>query len=76
MRTRPTWVIYNELVITTKAFIRTVTEVDGLWLLEASPEYYQPSQFTNDLVALEIAKLTGTRRKGKSANNTSLRQAY
>mmetsp|Transcript_16943 Transcript_16943/g.69149 ORF Transcript_16943/g.69149 Transcript_16943/m.69149 type:complete len:592 (+) Transcript_16943:1096-2871(+) len=76
VRTRPTWLIYNELVITTKAFIRTVTQVEGGWLLESSPNYFTPDHFTNDIVSYEIAKLTGERKKSRSAMNTNLRQAY
>ena len=34
------WVLYNEFVLTTKNYIRTVTAVRPEWLLEISPNYY------------------------------------
>lgn len=36
----PQWVIYNEFVLTTQHYIRTVTEIKCEWLLEMSPKYY------------------------------------
>ncbi|KAL1955165.1 hypothetical protein VTO42DRAFT_8980 [Malbranchea cinnamomea] len=39
------WVLYNEFVLTTKNFIRTVTAVKGEWLLEIAPNYYDISTF-------------------------------
>ncbi|GBF64165.1 ATP-dependent RNA helicase [Trichophyton mentagrophytes] len=39
------WVLYNEFVLTTKSFIRTVTAVKGEWLLDISPAYYDISSF-------------------------------
>ncbi|KAF5949663.1 hypothetical protein HYC85_011656 [Camellia sinensis] len=37
----PKWVIYNELVLTTKEYMRQVTEIKSEWLLEIAPHYYQ-----------------------------------
>ena len=42
---KPEWVIYNELVLTTKNYIRTVTDVRGEWLLEYAPHYYDLNHF-------------------------------
>uniref|UniRef100_A0A060T8Y1 RNA helicase n=1 Tax=Blastobotrys adeninivorans TaxID=409370 RepID=A0A060T8Y1_BLAAD len=39
------WVIYNEFVLTTKNYIRTVTSVKVEWLLELAPEYYAADAF-------------------------------
>ncbi|KAK2746345.1 DEAH-box ATP-dependent RNA helicase prp43 [Myotisia sp. PD_48] len=39
------WVLYNEFVLTTKSYIRTVTAVKGEWLLDISPAYYDISSF-------------------------------
>lgn len=38
--TNPEWVLYNEFVLTTANFIRTVTEIRGEWLLEYAPQYF------------------------------------
>lgn len=42
---KPEWVCYNEFVLTTKNFIRTVTDVKGDWLIEIAPHYYELSNF-------------------------------
>ena len=33
---KPEWVIYNEYVLTTRNFIRTVTDIRGDWLVPIS----------------------------------------
>ncbi|KAJ8472369.1 hypothetical protein ONZ51_g8564 [Trametes cubensis] len=43
--TSPEWVIFNEFVLTTKPYIRTVTEVRPEWLLEFARNYYDLSTF-------------------------------
>ncbi|KAJ3095984.1 hypothetical protein HDU97_006333 [Phlyctochytrium planicorne] len=40
LESKPEWVLYNEFVLTSKNYIRTVTDVKGEWLLEISPSYY------------------------------------
>jgi len=37
---KPEWVLYNEFVLTTKNYIRTVTDIKPEWLLTISPQYY------------------------------------
>ncbi|CAG8451353.1 6552_t:CDS:10 [Paraglomus occultum] len=44
---QPEWVLYNEFVLTTKNYIRTVTEVKADWLLEIAPAYYDLRNFPN-----------------------------
>ncbi|KAI5287914.1 DEAH-box ATP-dependent RNA helicase prp43 [Ascosphaera aggregata] len=39
------WVLYNEFVLTSKNYIRTVTAVKGEWLVEIAPEYYDIESF-------------------------------
>ncbi|KAH8267139.1 hypothetical protein KR018_010826, partial [Drosophila ironensis] len=42
---KPDWVIYNEFVLTTKNYIRTVTTVKPEWLLSLAPQYYDLNNF-------------------------------
>lgn len=42
---KPEWVIYNEFVLTTKNYIRTVTEVKPEWLVRIAPNYYDMDNF-------------------------------
>ena len=39
------WVVYNEFVLTTKNYIRTVTGVKAEWLLDIAPNYYDLKEF-------------------------------
>eukprot|EP01054_Gregarina_sp_Poly1_P011034 Gregarina_sp_Poly_1__11033@NODE_881_length_5877_cov_60_743029_g630_i0_p1_GENE_NODE_881_length_5877_cov_60_743029_g630_i0NODE_881_length_5877_cov_60_743029_g630_i0_p1_ORF_typecomplete_len739_score124_15Flavi_DEAD/PF07652_14/9_8e31HA2/PF04408_23/5_4e29OB_NTP_bind/PF07717_16/3_1e19DEAD/PF00270_29/3_4e16DEAD/PF00270_29/1_4e02Helicase_C/PF00271_31/2_6e12AAA_22/PF13401_6/4_5e11AAA_19/PF13245_6/1_4e09SRP54/PF00448_22/5_4e07SRP54/PF00448_22/3_2e03ResIII/PF04851_15/5_7e07Herpes_ori_bp/PF02399_15/9_2e06AA len=38
----PQWIVYHELVMTGKSFVRTVTNVEGEWLLDASASFFDP----------------------------------
>jgi len=42
---QPEWVIFNEFVLTTRPYIRTVTEVEPEWLLELAPFYFDLPSF-------------------------------
>ncbi|KUJ22945.1 P-loop containing nucleoside triphosphate hydrolase protein [Mollisia scopiformis] len=39
------WVVYNEFVLTTKNYVRTVTSVKPEWLLDIAPTYYDLETF-------------------------------
>ncbi|KAM5582342.1 putative pre-mRNA-splicing factor ATP-dependent RNA helicase DEAH5 [Rosa sericea] len=38
---QPDWVIYNELVMTTKEYMREVTAIDPKWLVELAPRFFK-----------------------------------
>ncbi|CRK93483.1 CLUMA_CG007019, isoform A [Clunio marinus] len=40
----PRWVLYHELVFTTREFMRQVIEIESKWLLEVAPHYYKPKE--------------------------------
>lgn len=37
---KPEWVLYNEFVLTSRNYIRTVLEIHPEWLFEVAPEYF------------------------------------
>ncbi|KAF9646334.1 P-loop containing nucleoside triphosphate hydrolase protein [Thelephora ganbajun] len=37
---RPEWVLFNEFILTTRPYIRTVTAVNPVWLLKDAANYY------------------------------------
>ncbi len=41
---KPEFCLYHEFVLTTKNYIRIVTDVRGEWLLEIAPDYFKPSK--------------------------------
>lgn len=70
----PDWVIYNEFVLTTANFIRTVTEVRPEWLLEYAPQYFDPESFpenseTRRALQRVIAKKAGKSSSGKRSKD-------
>ncbi|EMS49798.1 putative pre-mRNA-splicing factor ATP-dependent RNA helicase [Triticum urartu] len=38
---QPEWVIYNEIVMTTKEYMREVTAINPAWLVELAPRFYR-----------------------------------
>lgn len=55
----PRWVIYHELVFTSKEFMRQVTEIESKWLLEVAPHYYKSKELedsTNKKMPKTIGK--------------------
>ena len=51
------WVIYNEFVLTSKNYIRTVTSVRGEWLLDLAPGYYDIDSFAKGEVKTALQRL-------------------
>ncbi|PPQ73730.1 hypothetical protein CVT26_011885 [Gymnopilus dilepis] len=43
--TQPEWVIFNEFVLTTRPYIRTVSEVKAEWLIEFAANYFDLASF-------------------------------
>ncbi|KXZ53668.1 hypothetical protein GPECTOR_6g585 [Gonium pectorale] len=44
----PRWVVYHELVLTSKEFMRTVSEIRPEWLVEIAPHYYNKKDLLED----------------------------
>ncbi|XP_078489439.1 pre-mRNA-splicing factor ATP-dependent RNA helicase DHX16-like [Ciona intestinalis] len=57
---QPRWMVYHELVFTTKEFMRQCIEIDSTWLLEVAPHYYK-----NKEIEQETRKMP--RKQGKAA---------
>jgi ATP-dependent RNA helicase DHX8/PRP22 len=43
---QPEWLIYHELVLTTKEYMRTVTAIDPKWLVELAPSFFKVADAT------------------------------
>ncbi|XP_011164448.1 pre-mRNA-splicing factor ATP-dependent RNA helicase DHX16 [Solenopsis invicta] len=57
----PRWLLYHELVLTTKEFMRQVTEIESKWLLEVAPHYYKPKE-VEDSTNKKMPKVAGRSR--------------
>jgi len=44
---KPDWVLYDEFVLTSKNYIRTVSDIKVDWLVEIAPTYYDIDNFPN-----------------------------
>ncbi|KAG0305920.1 hypothetical protein BGZ98_003286 [Dissophora globulifera] len=44
----PRWVVYFELVLTSKEFMRVVMEIESEWLKEVAPHYYKDKDLDDD----------------------------
>eukprot|EP00966_Prymnesium_polylepis_P063503 1473110-Prymnesium_polylepis.1 len=45
---QPKWVVYHELVFTTKEFMRQICEIKPDWLVEIAPHYYKKKDIADD----------------------------
>ena len=43
---QPYWVVYQELVMTTKEYMREVTVIDPKWLVELAPRFFKVADST------------------------------
>jgi pre-mRNA-splicing factor ATP-dependent RNA helicase DHX15/PRP43 len=53
---KPAWVIYQDFVLTTKNYIRTLTTVRLDWLIEIAPHYYDLSNWPNGEMKFELVE--------------------
>ncbi|KAF8840453.1 P-loop containing nucleoside triphosphate hydrolase protein [Paxillus ammoniavirescens] len=63
--TQPEWVVFNEFVLTTRPYIRTVTDVRPEWLLEYAPVYFDVSTFTDGETKRALQRVKN-KKAGKS----------
>ncbi|KAM7495784.1 hypothetical protein LguiA_020198 [Lonicera macranthoides] len=66
---KPEWVIYNEYVLTSRNFIRTVTDVCGEWLIDIAPHYYDLANFPNCEAKRALEKLYKKREREEGSKN-------
>uniref|UniRef100_A0A5F8GL36 RNA helicase n=1 Tax=Monodelphis domestica TaxID=13616 RepID=A0A5F8GL36_MONDO len=59
---QPRWILYHELVWTTKEFMRQVLEIQSGWLLEVAPHYYKAREL-EDPNAKKMPKKVGKTRE-------------
>eukprot|EP00898_Chlorokybus_atmophyticus_P003156 jgi/Chlat1/3841/Chrsp26S04064 len=63
---KPDWVVYNEFVLTTKNYIRTVTDVKPEWLIDIAPHYYDMENFPPCEAKRELERLYMKRNREKT----------
>ncbi|KAF4353804.1 hypothetical protein G4B88_009398 [Cannabis sativa] len=65
---KPEWVIYNEYVLTSRNFIRTVTDVRGEWLVDIAHHYFDLENFPQCEAKSVLERLYKKRVREESRN--------
>merc|ERR1711990_298355 len=66
---KPEWVLYNEFVLTTKNYIRTVTDIKPDWLVKIAPMYYDLSNFPECEARRQLERLLAKLEARQYSNN-------
>ncbi|XP_064631291.1 putative pre-mRNA-splicing factor ATP-dependent RNA helicase PRP1 isoform X2 [Lineus longissimus] len=72
---KPEWVLYNEFVLTTKNYIRTVTDVKPDWLIKLAPQYFDMVNFPMCEAKRELEKII-SKVESKAYNQQAQAQQY
>mmetsp|Transcript_14507 Transcript_14507/g.12313 ORF Transcript_14507/g.12313 Transcript_14507/m.12313 type:complete len:253 (+) Transcript_14507:1315-2073(+) len=77
---KPDFCVYHEIVLTTKNYIRTCTEIKAEWLLEIQPDYFKPSKIKLMETRKELERaekeLIEKRKKGKTDEGSKKKKFY
>lgn len=68
---KPEWVLYNEFVLTTKNYIRTVTDIKPDWLLTIAPQYYDLSSLPDCEAKRQLIKIHQRLENRRNVQQTS-----
>ena len=52
---KPEWALYQEFVLTSRNYIRTVTDIKGEWLVDLAPHYYDLQNFPAGEVRISVS---------------------
>ncbi|KAI1736406.1 P-loop containing nucleoside triphosphate hydrolase protein [Xylaria scruposa] len=61
------WVIYNEFVLTSKQYVRTVTGIRPEWLLELAPQYYDLESWEGQKDVKQALKAVADKMRRRAA---------
>ena len=64
-QSKPEWVLYHEFVLTSRHYIRTNIEVEGEWLVDIAPHYFDLSNFPVCAARRALERLYSKRQKGR-----------
>jgi len=58
---KPEFVMYNEFMLTSKNYIRTVLVIDPEWLFEVAPNYFDLDEFPNGEAKRKLERIRNKR---------------
>jgi pre-mRNA-splicing factor ATP-dependent RNA helicase DHX15/PRP43 len=62
---KPEWVLYHEFVLTSRNYIRTVTDIRGEWLVDLAPHYFDLENFPAGEAKRSLERLYVKREGGR-----------
>ena len=62
---KPEWVLYHEFVLTSRHYVRTCIDIEGDWLVDIAPHYYEMSNFPICAGRRSLERIYMKRSKGK-----------
>jgi len=62
LQSKPDWVLYHEYLLTSRSFVRTVTQVRGEWLLDFAPECYDFQRLPRSEARSQLERMAGRRK--------------
>ncbi|BDA46331.1 Pre-mRNA-splicing factor ATP-dependent RNA helicase DHX15 [Coccomyxa sp. Obi] len=62
---KPEWALYQEFVLTSRNYIRTVTDIKGEWLVDIAPHYYDLQNYPPGEARRSLERLFAKREKEK-----------
>ncbi|TFK19618.1 pre-mRNA-splicing factor ATP-dependent RNA helicase PRP43 [Coprinopsis marcescibilis] len=71
---QPEWVLFNEFVLTTRPYIRTVSEIKPEWLLEYASSYYDLRSFPESEYKSALQRVSA-KRYGTATTTTSSKRS-
>lgn len=63
---KPEWVLYQEFVLTSRNYIRTVTDIKGEWLVDLAPHYFDLGNFPAGETKRALERLYAKRERDHS----------
>jgi pre-mRNA-splicing factor ATP-dependent RNA helicase DHX15/PRP43 len=61
---KPDWVLYHEFVLTTKNYIRTITDIEPQWVFGASEKYFDLDTFPTGVIKSTLLRAKRTNKDG------------
>ena len=62
---KPEWAMYQEFVLTSRNYIRTVTDIKGEWLVDIAQHYYDLSNFPPGEARRSLERLFNKRERDR-----------
>ena len=70
----PSWVVYHDCILTSQEYIREVSVINPLWLMELAPHFYQLQDHVS--ATRETDERLNLRRKRRTASGTAARHPW